>query len=98
MVVHMLSSVGYLSDGTWQRPRLGDVVALMKGRAARAARRWDHMFEWARWKERNIYIKCSDWVMRLKIANASMIEIKEPGMREGKKELKDNNTLITPSH
>ena len=43
----MLSSVGYLLDGTWQRPRLGDVVALMRGRDARAAKRRDHMFEWA---------------------------------------------------
>lgn len=41
----MLSSVGYLSDGTWQRPRLGDVVALMRGRAARAAKRGDRMPE-----------------------------------------------------
>jgi hypothetical protein len=41
----MLSSVGYLSDGTWQRPRLGDVVALVRGRTARAAKRGDRMLE-----------------------------------------------------
>ena len=41
----MLSSVGYLLDGTWQRPRLDDVVALIRGRAARAAKSRDHMFK-----------------------------------------------------